>query len=240
MADARDLEEAGRFVEALAAYRSCADGAGAGSRTDVPADVPADVPVSDRRYCAARRGVLEPQAADGFVGWSVLAAVRREYRVLGPEEARRRVQAERVAHPEGPAVAALEGWLAEQGKGGADERRMGFQRAVAGVLALIAIGYAGVAAWGWGVGARGPCRGAREWGLGSLAVGWVLLAGVPAVMAWAWGAPDWPWFAGTGSCAIVGVALAPHVSPWLAASGTAALVGLCTFAAGWFDALGVG
>lgn len=226
MKDARELEEGGRFPQALDAYRSCA---GQG-------------PAADGRYCAARVAVLEAQAADGFAGWSVLAAVRRDYRTLGPEAARRRVESELAARPGGPAAAELERWLGEQGRGGVDRGRVQRQRGVAGVLALIGVGYAGVAARGLRGRELGRAKEAgtgRRWLL-SLAVGWVLLAAVPAAMAWAWGASDWPWFAGTGSCAIVGVALAPRAPPWLAASGTFALVGLCTFAAGWFDALGVG
>jgi hypothetical protein len=73
-----------------------------------------------------------------------------------------------------------------------------------------------------------------------MAVGLLLLAGVPAAMAWAWGAGDWPWFLATGSAGVACVRLSPGLPVWLAAVGTVACIGLCVWAASWFTSLGIG
>lgn len=71
----------------------------------------ADAPDRDRVYCRTRRDTLAPHEADGFVGWSELQAVRRDYRALGSDTALARVQAALAANPAGPAAPALRLWL---------------------------------------------------------------------------------------------------------------------------------
>ncbi len=92
-ADAELFEEQGRWPEALAAWKQCADA---------------------ERHCARRAAVLEPMATDQFAGWTVLSEVRRDYRNLGSTEATRRIQAALEQNPEGPAAAELRIWLANE------------------------------------------------------------------------------------------------------------------------------
>lgn len=241
----RAAEVRGAFAEAVEAYRACSDAEGA-----------------DQPYCAARLAVLSPQAADGFAGWSVLATVRRDYRTLGHDVAVERVQAALAASPDGPAAAEMRLWLANEltakdGPAAAAARqavlsdpnalpaaqaalrsreeglaRTSRQRAVAAVLGGVALiwmlAVLRLRGWREGGGAR------------SVAVGLLLLAVVPAAMAWAWGAGDWPWFLATGSAGVVCVRLAPGLPVWLAALGTVSCIGLCVWAASWFTSLGIG
>lgn len=106
------------------------------------------------------------------------------------------------------------------------------QRAVAAVLGGIALV--------WLLAVARLRRGQPEVSARSVAIGLVLLAVVPAAMAWAWGAGDWPWFLATGSAGVVCVRHAPGLPVWLAALGTVACIGLCVWAANWFTSLGIG
>lgn len=245
--DGRTLERERRYAEALAAYRGCVAEGGA-----------------DARYCDARAAELAPQAADGFAGWAVLDGVRQDYRALGAEEAARRVTDALAAHPDSPAAPAMRLWLASQlthaapasadAAAARDAARAdpGVSTAARALLdaadarvarrqrqGRVAAGLAGLAALYAGVAARGFVAGRRPPEPRVLAVGTLLLAVVPAAMAWLWGEPGWPWFLASGAAAVGGAALATAAPLWLAVPGSAALVGLTAWAAGWFDSLGV-
>lgn len=243
--DGRALEAAGAYAVALEAYRACAS-----------------TPGPDQRFCAARQAVLAPQAADGFAGWAVLAAVRTNFRTLGPAAATAQIQSALASDPAGPAAPELRRWLAHeltrQGDAGAPAARaavigdpmappssqLALQaterglrterrgRAVAVALGLVVLGWAAGVARGWR--ATPPLAGT------TVLVGFALLGAVPAGFALAWGAPGWAWFLATGGAAALGARYAPGLPPWLAAAGPVAGVGLGAWAAGWLPSLGVG
>ena len=253
--DGRALERAGDYAAALQAYASCAaEDASAATASGV-----------DVRYCAARVAVLTPQVADNFAGWTTLSGVRAEYRSLGHIEATRRIQAALDANPTGPAASELRLWLANeltQADGNSDaavaarasvvaddqsssraralllsaERRVLIkvrQDRIAAGCAFVTVGYAGAAI-------RGLLRGARPLPAPVWSCGLALLAGVPALMAWAWGSEDFMWFFAAGTAGVLGVTFARTAPPLLASAGTVAMIGLCAWAARWFDSLGIG
>ncbi len=242
MDDARRLEADGQYGAALVAYQSC------------------ETTGEDSRFCAARAKLLKPQAADGYTGWTVLAGVRHRYRELGPVAAATQVQAALDANPTGPAASQLRAWLANERRlthspdaeeardavirdpGAAPSTRAALaneeklfqrrarQRYTAIGLGAVAAGYLGVALRG-----RGTAVSATP-----LVIGWFFLAITPALLAWAWGASDWPGVLATGSAVVAGVAVAPRAPAWLAAAGTASVALLCAYFAGWFDSMGLG
>lgn len=232
-------ERALDFAAALDAYRRCVAEA-------------ADV---DRGACRARLDELEPQAADAFAGWTVLATVRRDYRTLAPAEREARVRSALAADPDGPAALALRVWLAnEEGKRGeatvarelvatpevpaptrawldathalqADARR---RRALGVGGALLGLVYAGVAAR-----RAGPLASRSA----LLAAG--VLGLVPAAFAWVWGDAGWAGFLVSGGVAALAVWIAPRVPPWLSVPGTlGALLGAAGWN-GWLPSLGL-
>lgn len=205
--------------------------------------------------------MLAPQAEDAFLGWTVLAGVRRDFRTLGPEAATAQVQAALDANPAGPAAPELRRWLAHQlthqGDPGAAAARaavvadplappsakaalLGTEdalrakeqgRAVAGGLGLVVAG--------WASQALRRSRASPPLHPSTVLVGFVLLGAAPSLLALAWGAPSWAWFLATGGAAAIGARYAPGLPPWLAAAGPVAGVGLCAWLAGWLPSLGV-
>ncbi len=240
---ARGFEQAGRYPEALIAYRKC------------------ELEADDARYCSARLRVLAPQEADGFAGWGVLATTRATYRELGPAAAMQAVRTALEASPQGPAAPEMRAWIAAElastdGPEGDEARAAllvdpaGTARAKAVAIgdverlrrharqAWIAAGMGALAGFyllygGWKARGRSASWAAAGGGL-------LLLGVLPAGMAYAWGASDWQWFFATGAAAVAGPQAAKGVPLWLAVPGSVALVLSVSWAAGWFDAMGVG
>jgi uncharacterized protein YoaH (UPF0181 family) len=98
-ADGDAADAARDYPGALAAWQACAADTTSGH---------------DARYCATRAATLAPQAADGFVGWTELEAVRRDYRTLGSDAALARIEVALAAHPDSPAAPAMRVWLANE------------------------------------------------------------------------------------------------------------------------------
>ncbi len=213
--------------------------------------------------------MLGPQRSDGFAGWGVVASVRRDYRTLGHEAAVARVKAALDASPDGPAAPDMRLWLANEltahGSAAAAaaraavledenalpatkaalrsrERRLAQtarQNLVAAALGVVASAWA-VAVVGVRLRREVAREPAEQMSAGAVAGGLLLLAVLPAAMAWTWGASGWPWFLATGSAGVLGARLAPGLPIWLAVPGTIACVGLGAWAANWFTSLGIG
>jgi hypothetical protein len=228
--DGEAAEARAEFAAALAHYRACAEG-----------------PDRDASFCAARRDVLAPQEADGFAGWAALEVVRREYRALGPEEARRRVELALAAAPDGPAAGEMRGWLAVQGRGvvaatgvapavaaaveeQAALRRAEERRRKIGIGGLIvAAAYVARAAVG---------SGKLRWRSATVALG--ALGVVPAAMAEGWEAGLGAGFLATGLVAAVAILLAGRTEPAVAAAGTLGAMTAAAWWNGWLASAGVG
>lgn len=233
-------EQSGAYADALAAYRRCV----------------AEGPDLDRRYCAARVGVLEPQAADGFAGWAALEAVRRSYRELGPEAARARVEAALAADPDGPAAAAMRAWIANEQLRVEDFDRAratlaGDPAAAARVGALVeararraadrdrhrALGWAGATVGLAALGAALARRGPVGWGWG-LGVG-ALLGALPAAIAAAYGEGGATGLLAAGGWLGIWAALAGRAGPWLAVPGAAGGLVYAWERQGWLAGMGL-
>lgn len=241
---AEAAEARGDWAGALAAWERCA-----------AADPAA-------RACRARAEELRPQAADGFAGWSVLSAVRRDYRHLDPAEAEARVRAAVERDPAGPAAPELMTWLANEAgrRGDAAEAARWREAATTSpglsepTRAWLLAGAEGEAAlrreraWTWGLSLAGLATlgaGAAKRGpplaLGGAGLAFVLLGLVPMAFAWAWGAElDVAGFGRMGLAGAVAIAVAPRLPPWLAAPGAAASVLAVAGWNGWLGSMGVG
>jgi hypothetical protein len=226
-------EKGGLFAQAVDAYRACVQTGGD----------------RDRRACEARLALLEPQAADGFAGWSVLAAVRRDYAMLDPEIARERVQAALDANPTGPAAPELYRWVVhwevEQhgaaslaGAPSADaawvaeraafEARTQRHRWIGMAGSLLAGVYAVVAALG---------RGGLAWGGAALAL--ALVGGVPFVLGTLWDRENLGGFLLSGATVGLAALLAPRAPVAVSVAGTVGALAAVAWRNGWLVSLGI-
>ena len=225
-----DAAEAGMdFGAALVAYRSCA--AGSDDR--------------DARYCEVHVRTLAPQEADGFVGWRLLAEVRREYRALGSDAAIARIEAALAAHPESPAAGEMWAWLAnERARRGEtdavvamtpslpadvkewaearvrDQQLERVRRRVAAALGAVGLLYVGFAAM------RVQTLRWRSAAIAALALG-----AVPATFAYFYEDGLADGFVRSGAVVALGVLLAGRAPPWIAVPGTLGGLG----AVAWFN-----
>lgn len=239
LAAAFSAANAGDALPAPAAARSTrADATAAESRADYPAalglylECAASAPDGDAAYCRRRAAVLEPQAADGFAGWSVLADVRREFATLAPAAAEARVADALARAPAGPAAPELRTWLRESALARQDwaraeewatdddaRARVAAARAAARSAAAERRGAEVGAAMGAAyllVAARG--RGAIRWRSAGAAA---LFLAAPAI---AIGAIDEPrnlvGFARCGAVTTLAVLVSERAPWWLGAAGT--------------------
>lgn len=234
-AEGEAAEAAGRWAEALEAWRRCV----------------AEGPDLDRRFCATREAVLAPQAADDYAGWEALERIRREYRSLGGEAALTRMEAALAAHPDSPAAGAMRAWIAHErsSRGEHDAARavlppdapmrvlVDAREATARSLARQrGIGTAGAALGGvfLGVAGRGPGAVRPARGLAAA----LLLGVLPGAIAASYAETGAGTVLAVGAWLGLAVALAPRAPAWLGALGALGGVAFGAWRAGWLGWMG--
>lgn len=210
------------FAAAVEAFRECA----------------ATAPDRDRRFCAARLAVLEPQVVDQFAGWTALERARRD-----PGSGEAVVRAALAANPSGPAAEALNLWLTHRALRTGD----GVESDEAWVQEQVAmrdrrerhrwLGLAGLA--------TGALYGARAaWGPGPWAwrgavVAALVLGVVPLGLAAAYEPENALGFARSGAVLAACVLVAPRASPWFAGLGTLGALLWAASENGWLASMGL-
>ena len=237
-------EDAQDYAAALAVWRGCAAGADA----------------RDARYCSARLDLLAPQETDAFAGWTVLEAVRRDYRSLGADAARARIQAELTARPASPAAPSMRIWLAnEHARRGdastlraleadirADPRSTEADRAFVatridteaqtmarGRTATIGGGFAAIYL---ACALRGP--GPLRWRPAALAA--LMLGVIPGIFAALYEEGLAESFLKSGGAMATAVLLAGRAPRWISMPGTAGAFALVAWGNDWYPSLGCG